>query len=99
MSIKRRRARSKNRVEYIQVTDSNGDEFLYIKKGGVIVEEIQLYPVKKNEHGEKVMTIKQDGVEQTIPVDDFIADNGGRVKNITISKSDSFTHIDNSKRH
>ena len=93
MSLKRKMSRSKNRVEYVQTTDDNGDEILFIMKNGVVVEEIKLYPVSRNEHGEEVMTIKKDGVEQKILVEDFVADNGGKFKKLEITKHDSFIKI------
>lgn len=89
MSIRRKMNRSKDRIEHVKVTDENGDEFLLIKKNGVVVETIALYPVSLNENGEKIMTNKKDGVSQTMLVDDFIADNGGRVKRKVINGFDS----------
>ncbi len=89
MSIRRKMNRSKDRVEHVKVTDENGDEFLLIKKNGVVVETIALYPVSLNAGGDKVITVKKDGVPQKMLVEDFIAENGGRVKHKVINGFDS----------
>ena len=94
MSVKRKRTRSKNRVEYIYTIDDDGKEVMFVQKNGVIVDIVDLHTVTTNENGEKVITIEKDGVQQEVLVDNFIADNGGKVKNIDLTDKNSYIQIE-----